>query len=249
MQKLIEELKNTIQSNKEKVDAQIEKYAASSGRSSKDITLIGITKLHSAEIAAAGILSGIYNIGENRVQEAQDKIPAVNKLLEDNKYDTQNIKWHLVGPLQSNKANKSARLFDVIGALDSLKSAQKLSKTANDEGKKLEVFIEVNTSGEEQKAGIEPKDTYDFAAEIIKMDSLFVSGLMTVGPLTVDMDKVRASFALLRDLRDELSGKFEQKLFGGMLSMGMSGDFPIAIETGATHIRIGTALFGARKEL
>jgi len=242
----IENLKKSIASNYDIIRHRVDEAVMLSGRKPSEITIVGVTKVHPPEVMTAGILAGVFNVGENRVQEAAIKIPLVTEYLKSVRFDLSKIRWHLIGPLQSNKANKAARLFDVIEALDSMKAAERLSRTALDEGKQLEVFIEVNTTGEVQKAGVQPNKTNDFVKEVAELDGLIVSGLMTIGPLTDDQLRIRNSFQLLRDIRDDLLQIIPKRKFTGELSMGMSDDFPIAITTGATVVRIGTAIFGLR---
>lgn len=230
----------------EAVWKQIAETARKSGRDPREITLVGVTKMHPAETVVDGILSGIKHIGENKVQEAEEKIPLVKNYLQKLNF-TDSVTWHMIGKLQSNKAAKAARLFDIIESVDRLKIAQKLSSTAHDEGKVLDVLIEVNTSGEEQKGGVDPADAVDLVSAISDLPNLRLQGLMTIGPLTEDTGKVAAAFALLRELLIDIRRQYPDKMTSGELSMGMSGDYRLAIREGSTMVRIGTALFGARK--
>lgn len=245
---IIHKAKNSISSNIEEILCQIEKAAISAGRAPEEVTLLAVSKRHSSEVVIAGILSGITHLGENRFQEAADKIPIIEAYLKSKNFDLQKIRWHMIGRLQSNKAAKAARLFDVIESLESLKVAIKLSETARDTGKTLDVFVEVNTSGEQSKGGVLPDETAAFAVEVSKMPGLNLVGLMTIGPLTNDSDRIRASFRNLRDLRDDIKRKLSGSSFKGCLSMGMSDDFPLAIAEGSTEVRIGTAVFGTRPD-
>lgn len=217
-----------------------------SGRPAKAIKIIGVSKFQSAEAIAAAIRAGLRDIGENRVQEAAAKRPEVDALLADFGIDSSLVRWHFVGRLQSNKAAKAAALFDVIQSVDSLDLANRLERACQTLNKQLAILIEVNTSGEATKGGVSPEMTLALRRQITQFRHLNFRGLMSIGPLTDDETCIRQAFDVLRNLRAEIErilpapdGRLE-------LSMGMSGDFPIAIECGATMVRIGTALFGAR---
>jgi len=245
---IIHKAKNVISSNHEAIRDQIKEAALSSARKPEDITVLAVSKRHSVEVLTGGILCGITNLGENRFQEASHKIPMVEDYLKSENFDLNQIRWHMIGRLQSNKASKAAKLFDVVESLESLKVASKLSSTAIDSGKILDVFIEVNTSGEIQKGGIHPDDVRGFAREVAELPGLSLLGLMTIGPLTSDQNRIKASFRELRELRDDLAERMPGSCFKGQLSMGMSGDFPLAIAEGSTEIRIGTSIFGKRPD-
>lgn len=205
-----------------------------SGRESGEVRVIGITKTLGSETIREAISEGIKEIGENRVQEAAWKFPEVEG----------EFKKHLVGHLQTNKVNKALELFDVIHSVDSLKIA---SKIANHGAEGKELLLEVNTSGEKTKFGVEPDSVLDILSEISETTRLNISGLMTIGPHTDNEDEIRAAFKLLKQLYDKASNSEIEGIQMRSLSMGMTNDFEIAIEEGATMVRIGRALFGERQ--
>ncbi|MBM4401047.1 MAG: YggS family pyridoxal phosphate-dependent enzyme [Crenarchaeota archaeon] len=229
------------------LQAQIKNAAYLAGRDFRDISVVAVSKLQPAEAIFAAVTAGFRHIGENRVQEAAAKRPLVDEWLAAQGVPLKAIEWHLIGTLQSNKAAKAARLFDCVQSLDNPKTARLLARTAASESRCLKVFVEVNTSGEASKSGVPHSEAVAFSRLVAGMEALQLQGLMTVGPLTEDEGMIRDSFDLLRHLRDELRQILPPDKFGGGLSMGMSGDFHIAIACGATVIRIGTALFGLRK--
>jgi pyridoxal phosphate enzyme (YggS family) len=189
--------------------------------------LIGVSKTHGAELAETALAAGQVHFGENRVQEAQSKWPALRAR-------HAGLALHLIGPLQTNKTADAVALFDVIHTLDRPKLAEKLAAEMDRTGRRLPCFVQVNTGREAQKAGIEPAETTAFVAHCraLKLD---VAGLMCIPPPS---EQAALHFAFLR----ELAARSELK----QLSMGMSGDFETAIAFGATHIRVGSAIFGAR---
>nr|MBC8465736.1 YggS family pyridoxal phosphate-dependent enzyme [bacterium] len=226
---------------------RIEKIALNSGRNPDSISIIAVSKTKPVELVYKAIKVGITNFGENRLQEAEKKIPAIEKIFSRECSESPKIIWHMIGRIQSNKTSKIARLFDVVHSIDNIKNARRIAQTAIELGKIIDVFIEVNTTDEEAKGGIAPELLLDFAEEVCQMDGLRLRGLMTLGPHVEDDAMIRRSFANLRLQRDELKNNYSSDKFPGDLSMGMSGDYPIAIEEGSTHVRIGTALFGKRQ--
>lgn len=212
--------------------------AKRSGRSTNDITIVAISKKHSSEIIRAAIELGVTDVGENRVQEAEEKIAEVGR---------DAVRWHLVGHLQANKARRAVNLFDCIHSLDSPDLARRLERLCEEEGRdELRVLIQVDLAGEATKAGIEPAKLPKLLAAINEGTRLRLIGLMVLPPYFENPDCARPFFKTLRELRDELKS---QGHFGdgrGELSMGMTHDFEIAIEEGATILRIGTAIFGER---
>jgi len=204
-----------------------------SGRESGEVRVIGITKTFGSETIRDAISLGITEIGENRVQEAAWKFPEVEG----------EFKKHFVGHLQTNKVKKALELFDVIHSVDSLKIA---SKIANQGADRKELLLEVNTSGESTKLGVDPDSVLDVLSEISETTGLNMSGLMTIGPHTDNEDEIRAAFKLLKQLYDEVAKSGMDGIEMSGLSMGMTNDFEIAIEEGATMVRIGRALFGER---
>jgi pyridoxal phosphate enzyme (YggS family) len=218
----------------------------SAGRDNDSVTIVGVTKALPYQMAVVGVQNGLFDLAESRVQEAIEKIPATENFLREYNVDFSQLTWHMIGKLQSNKAARAARLFDVIHSVESLKLANILSRTAKDEGKTLRVFIEVNTSGESQKGGISVNATSDFVAEISGLKNLYIEGLMTIGRNSEDEHETRTSFRLLRELNENISAEYGDSQYGQQLSMGMSGDYPLAIQEGSTMIRIGNGIFGPR---
>ena len=224
------------------VQARINAAATRCGRSSQEVALIAISKTHPASLVRDLIELGATDLGENRVQEAEEKIPQVGQT---------NARWHLVGHLQANKARRALNLFDVIHSLDSIDLAQRLDRLCIEVGRQsLPVLIQVDLGHEETKSGINEQELPRLAETVQQLERLKLIGLMTLPPFFDDPEQARPYFRRLRELRDELArnGAFgelggEQK---GELSMGMTHDFEVAIEEGATMVRIGTAIFGER---
>lgn len=214
---------------------RIARAAARAGRKAGEVTLVAVSKTFPAEAIRAAYELGLRHFGENRVQEWESKRGTLADL---------NATWHLIGHLQSNKARRAANLFHRVDSVDSLALAQKLDAAASAEGKRLQVLIEVHLGGEETKSGIGERDLPALAESIARLPHLEFLGLMTIPPYFDVPEQVRPYFRRLRELRDQTSGHLAQPL--DVLSMGMSHDFEIAIEEGATEIRIGTALFGER---
>ena len=221
------------------VRAQIESAALKCGRLPHDVTLIAISKTHPASLVRAAIQLGASDIGENRVQEAEQKINEVGRSA---------ARWHLVGHLQANKARRAVQLFDVIHSLDSLDLARRLDRLCTEERKEeLSVLIQVDLGHEETKTGIDQSELTELVDGLAGLERIRLVGLMTLPPFFDDPEEARPFFRRLRELRDELA---TQRAFGdhkGELSMGMTHDFAVAIEEGATMIRVGTAIFGQRE--
>jgi PLP dependent protein len=214
------------------VQTRIEQAAQRAGRNADEIKLVAVSKTHPASILADAIAAGIKTLGENKVQEGQEKIPVVGR---------DKAEWHLIGHLQSNKARKAVQLFDVIESLDSLELAERLERICLEEGRvTLPVFIQVDLANEETKSGIAENELPGLVGFLQDCKILKLDGLMTVPPYFDETEKVRPYFQRLRSIRDKL-------LPNGGLSMGMSHDFEIAIEEGATIVRIGSAIFGQRE--
>jgi pyridoxal phosphate enzyme (YggS family) len=220
------------------VRARIASAAARAGRDPASVVLVGASKTVEAGRLREAVAAGLSALGENRVQEARDKIAE----LEDLKA---RVHWHLIGHLQSNKAKLAATLFDWVHSVDSEDLARELDRRAAEAGKKLSVLVEVNTSGEQSKFGVAPAAVLGLLNVVTACSALEPRGLMTVGPLTDDVEASRSVFRELARLLGEA-----QRAFPGarldQLSTGMSADFEIAIEEGATIVRVGTALFGPR---
>lgn len=221
------------------IRARVATAATRADRSVAEITLVAISKTHPAATLQDAIEVGMTDLGENRVQEAEPKITTLGRSA---------ARWHLVGHLQSNKARRAVQLFDVIHSLDSVALAHRLERLCEEEGRQqLPVLIQVDLGGEETKAGVPYTELQTIANEVNGCGRLKLVGLMTLPPYFENPEQVRPFFTRLRELRDELR---QQGLFGtgsGELSMGMTHDFEIAIEEGATMVRIGTAIFGERE--
>lgn len=199
------------------------------------IEIVAVSKTFPPDAIKKVFNGGITSIGESRIQEAEKKFIELKDF---------NFKKHLIGHLQSNKINKAIELFDVIQSIDSLEIAEKMNERLTKRECILPILIEVNTSGEESKFGIFPEKSVEFVSEIIKFKNLKVEGFMTIGPNTQDENKIRKSFELLYNIREKVNQELKIEL--KHLSMGMSDDFEIAIEEGATIIRPGRIIFGER---
>ena len=205
------------------------------GRYPASVQLLAVSKTQQPDDVAAVAALGIDTFGENRVQEARGKIPLCSSRLH----------WHLIGHLQSNKAREAVHLFEMIHSVDSLRMLETLDRFAADEGRSLPVCLEVNVSGERSKFGLSPEQLQTTVEAANKLFNVEIVGLMTIPPIAENPEEARPFFRALRELRDRLSA--ESGLALPELSMGMSHDFEIAIEEGATWIRLGTLLFGSRK--
>jgi hypothetical protein len=222
----------------EKIKLEIEECTAKSGRHSDEVKLLAVTKTHPVEVIKASLDEGFEFIAENKVQEAEVKIPQLAGLYKE---------FHFIGHLQSNKINKLLSLNpDLIHSLDKLSTAEKLNKSLEKLNKKQAVLIEVNTSGEESKNGINPEDLSNFLEKIDLMDNIQVKGLMTIGALTNNEEEIRKCFRLLKSLFEEHKNKQYQNCEMKYLSMGMSNDFKIAISEGSNIIRLGSIIYGYR---
>lgn len=224
---------STISDSIASLNARIAAAAEKTGRIAADVTLIAATKQRTPSEIDEAIRAGIAVVGENRVQEAQEKKPCV----------TLPASWHLIGHLQTNKVKRTLEIFDLIQSVDSLKLAAEIDHRAQAAGRRVEVMIEVNTSGEASKSGVAPEQCGELAALVSELSSLSVVGLMTIGLFAEDPDLGRPCFARLRDVRDEVA---RAGMSFAHLSMGMSHDFEAAIEEGSTMVRIGTGIFGSR---
>jgi len=182
--------------------------------------------------------AGMRKLGENKVQEAREKSEELA--------DLEGLRWAVIGHLQTNKAKYVARFAHEFHALDRLKAAQELDRRLQKEGRSLDVFVQVNSSGEESKFGLAPEDVSAFVNDLPQFSALRVRGLMTLALFSSEIERVRRCFVLMRELRDRLRQEAPDGLSFDELSMGMSGDFEVAIEEGATIVRVGQAIFGAR---
>ena len=228
---------SSIAENLTRVRDSIAQAALRAGRQADEITLIGISKTQPAEAIATAVRAGLGHVGENRVQEAADKLPTARQLLIGEATPV----FHMVGHLQTNKAGSAVGLFDRIDSVDSLKLAHALSRHLNG-ARDLPVLIEVYVGDDLHRPGLRPDQAIDVVGGILEVPGLRVEGLMTVAPLGGD---ARTAFVKVRELKVILSKSFPRVHFG-VLSMGMSDDYLVAIEEGSTEVRIGTALFGPR---
>jgi hypothetical protein len=215
------------------VRQRIDAAAARSGRPAAAVTLVAVSKTMPAAPVREAVAAGATILGENRVQEAADKFGQVPGVAE----------WHLIGHLQTNKAAAAARLFDCVHSMDSIRLAHLLNQAAAESGKRLRCLLQVNVGEEEQKSGIAAGEVRPLLDEVLRLPSLQVEGLMAIPPFLSDPEEVRPFFRRLRELRDALA---REGAALPHLSMGMTHDFEVAIEEGATLVRIGTAIFGPR---
>ena len=225
-----------IASNLAEIRERIARSASRAGRAA-DITLVAVSKTFPPEAIRSAYELGLRHFGENRVQEWESKRPSVSNL---------DATWHLIGHLQSNKARRAANLFNRVDSVDSIALAQKLDAAAASESKRLKVLIEVHQGEEETKSGLPEADLPALAESIAQLQNLELLGLITIPPYFEEPERVRPYFRRLRELRDQIGAQLRSPL--PVLSMGMSHDFEIAIEEGATEIRGGTALFGQRSK-
>jgi PLP dependent protein len=229
-----------IKINVERVQAQIADACARVNRDPGEVTLVAVSKTRPSADVLAAVEAGVQHFGENRVEEASNKIPAIHAL----------VTWHMIGHIQSRKARHIPDLFQVVHSVDSVKLAEKLSQQALDSGG-LDVLLQMNVSGEESKSGFaayhwrQARDgLWQHIRQVLALPGLRVQGLMTIAPIVARIEDVRPLFAELAALRAALAEDFEVSL--PELSMGMTDDFPVAVEEGATMVRIGRAIFGER---
>ena len=225
-----------IRDSLSRVQERIAAAAQRAGRRSEEITLIGVSKTHPAEAIRAAYEAGLRHFGENRVQEWEGKRAALADL---------QATWHLVGHLQSNKAARAAGLFHSVDSVDDLGLAQRLERARTEAGsQKLRVLLELRVEQEESKSGAKIEEAGALAENISRLSCIELAGLMCIPPFVEDAEKVRPYFRRLREVRDSLARTIGRAL--PVLSMGMSHDFEVAIEEGATEVRVGTAIFGSR---
>jgi len=227
---------SSIADNLEGVRAQIAQAAAKSGRSADDVELVAISKTHEAERVREAIEAGQSLFGESRVQEARVKIPELPS----------NLRWHFVGHLQKNKIRHALPLFELIHSVDSLALAQDINRIAEEDGLHPRLLLEVNVAGEGSKFGFTPEKLREDLENLLAFSRLSILGLMTIPPIAEEAEASRKYFVELRELRDRLQTEFH--VDRAQLSMGMTQDFAIAVEEGATLVRVGTAIFGKRSK-
>lgn len=216
--------------------AKIADVAEACGRNPKDIQLVAVSKTYPIELIQEAYQANCRDFGENRVQESLQKIPLLPS----------DIRWHFIGTLQANKVNKVVGTFHLIHSVDSVELACKISAASQKRGVVTPILLEVNTSGEESKHGLNEEEWLMHLKEIDQLPNICLKGLMTMAPLTDDRERIRSCFRSLRQLRDKFKTQLKDPAQFEELSMGMSHDYEIAIQEGATLLRIGTALFGER---
>ena len=228
-----------IKENYERIKREIEEACRRAGRSPEEVKVLAATKTRTPEEILEAYEAGVRLFGENRVQEAREKIPLLREKMEG-------ARWHMIGHLQTNKVKYAVNLFDCIETVDRKGLVDELVKRLRKEGKReLPVLIEVKLSPEESKHGCPPEEVEELLEYTLKFPELKVKGFMTVPPYYEEVELVRPFFIRLREIRDRMEEKFGVELCE--LSMGMSHDFKVAVEEGATIVRIGTALFGQRR--
>jgi hypothetical protein len=226
----------TIADNLETVRGAIAAAASRTGRNADDIELVAVSKTHAPEAISEAVDAGQLLFGESRIQEARAKIPLLPG----------RARWHFIGHLQKNKIRHALALgFELLHGIDSLETARDLDRIAAEAGAHPALLLEVNVAGESSKFGFSPDKLRAQMEELLALDRLEIEGLMTIAPLAVEAEASRPYFAALRKLRDQVQEEFRVPL--PRLSMGMSGDYPVAIEEGATLVRVGTAIFGTRR--
>ncbi|MEE8416421.1 MAG: YggS family pyridoxal phosphate-dependent enzyme [Desulfobacterales bacterium] len=229
----VKELKYRLES----VKNRIRKLAIDCQRDPQSIRLVAVSKTMSTKRVKEAIDAGVEILGENYIQEAREKIDSLSSYP---------VSWHFIGHLQTNKAKYAVRLFDLIHSVDSLKLAVELNKQAKKIDKVQDILIQINVGQEVSKSGASPKEAFDLVKNIGRLENLCLRGLMTMPPFFNAPQKVRPYFSSLCDLRDRIKAVMPTSVPANELSMGMTNDFEVAIEEGATLLRIGTAIFGER---
>ena len=225
-----------ISENLEYVHREIEAACTRSGRDPGEVTLIAVSKTHPVPLLQEAYDAGARNFGENKVQELLDKQPQLPN----------DIKWHMIGHLQRNKVKYIVGKTVLIHSVDSLRLAEEISKEAVKQGVTADILIEVNVAGEESKFGVTPQETSALVAEIAKLPGINIKGLMTIAPYTEISEENRLFFRKLKQLSVDIAAKNIDNVNMSVLSMGMTGDYAIAVEEGATCVRVGTGIFGQR---
>lgn len=234
---------STVADRLDQVRGVIADAAARSGRQEQDIRLVAVTKFHPASVVIEAVQAGLTEFGENRFQEVPTKQAEVRQAIGD---QADGLRWHFIGQLQSNKARKVIQSFSTVQSVDRESLVERLDRIAGEEGRSLDVLMQVKVTGAEQQGGVEPADAQKLAEAIAACDNLTLQGLMAIGPATGDRNLLHQSFARVRELADTIDSMHLPGVSMNTLSMGMSGDFDVAIEEGATLIRVGTVLFGSR---
>ncbi|MCB2198074.1 YggS family pyridoxal phosphate-dependent enzyme [bacterium] len=234
---------STVAERLEQVRGIVADAAAKSGRQEQDIRLVAVTKFHPASVVLEAVQAGLTEFGENRFQEVPEKQADVRQAIGD---QADRLTWHFIGQLQSNKARKVIHSFSMVQSVDRESLVQRLDRIAGEEGRSLDVLMQVKVTGAEQQGGVEPDDAQKLAELISVCENLSLHGLMAIGPVTGDRSVLHSAFSKVRTLAETIDSLHLPGVSMNTLSMGMSGDFDVAIEEGATLIRIGTVLFGSR---
>lgn len=223
---------SSIGDNLNRVQDTIDNTLAKIGRKDS-VTIVAVTKTQPSEVIETALLEGISIIGENRVQEAVQKYELIGD----------RVRWQMVGHLQRNKVKQAVQIFEMIQSIDKVETAAEIDKRVN---RPLDVLIEINSSGEDTKSGVEPAGLFKLVDGLLPLNNVRIRGLMTIGPFTDDETLIRQAFSLTRKKYEELASRYEE-LDIDTLSMGMSADYTAAIEEGSNLVRLGTVLFGARR--
>lgn len=228
---------DNLKENLDKILQNIKEKASKSGWAAEEITLVAVTKTVGIEEIKEAIALGIRDIGENKVQEALAKYSNIKE----------KVNWHLIGHLQTNKVKPAVRIFDLIHSVDTWKLAQEIDRQARRQNKIQKILVEINLSGEVSKYGCPKEEAFSLIRDITKLTNTRLLGLMTMAPLTDNQGLVRGVFRQLKDLSIKINDQHFNNVEMKYLSMGMTGDFEIALEEGANILRIGTGIFGERK--
>ena len=234
-----------LSENFNRIKEKVELAAQKNGRKSEEIKVLAVSKTQSAEVLLQALAAGINVFAENYAQEFRDKNILLKELLEQKQYNSFTPEIHFIGHLQRNKAKYIVPFVDMLHTIDSIRLAQEIDKQAERNNRKLDVLLQINTSGEEAKSGISPKNAEQLASEILLLNNIELKGLMTIGTFSNDEKTIRGEFSLLRNTLEQLNKNLGVNL--KELSMGMTHDFEIAISEQATMVRIGTAIFGERQ--
>ena len=226
-----------IAGNVHRVMEAIASAAARSGRNSESVQLVAVSKKIEVDRILQALAAGVRYLGENRVKEAQEKKPYLSEF---------NFEYHLIGLLQKNKINRAVDIFDWVQTVDSLDLATRINRSAERKQKVVQVLVQVNIGREPQKAGIMEEGLEELARQLVDLEHISVEGLMAIPPYLEDAEAVRPYFRRMRELSEQLASLELSALRMNTLSLGMSHDFPVAIEEGSTMVRVGTAIFGKR---
>ncbi len=238
-------MQSTLSQRFAEVQRRIAEAAARAHRDPAEITVIGVTKTLSAAQVAEGVEAGLTSFGENRLQGVPEKLEALRRLLGDER--ASRLTWHFIGHLQSNKVHPVLEMFSFIHSLDREKLIDRVDRIAGEMGIVAHCLIQVNVSGADTQGGVDPEALGQLAEYAANRGSLRVHGLMAIGPNTDDAGEIRRAFRHVRELAREMEALHLPGVGMEMLSLGMSADYEIAVEEGATHVRIGTAIFGLRR--